>query len=241
MKNTTNKKIYQTTININNNTIISLRNVVKIYKMNTPEEVKALRGINLDIRRGDFVDIIGPSGSGKSTLINILGCMDKPTSGELIIDKYWIRTARDMHNIRRYRIGFVFQDMYLLPELSVYENILVPLIPYTITNEHKKRAVELLRIMGLKDKLKSKPSELSGGQKQRVAICRALINDPDIILADEPTGNLDSKTGTEILELLKSINKMGKTIIIVTHDPKVNKYTNVTVEIKDGLINNIKI
>lgn len=202
--------------------LITLKKVSKIYG----EErsiIKALDGIDLKIEEGKIITIMGPSGSGKSTLLNILGAMDIPTEGEVIVNEVDIARLpeRKLSDYRKNTIGFIFQSFYLLPNLDVMGNVLIPLIPYKIKEEDKQRAQYLLDRVGIGDRGHSKVRKLSGGESQRVAIARALINNPKIILADEPTGNLDSETGKSIIELLISLAKEGKTIIIVTHDPRV--------------------
>lgn len=202
--------------------LIKLKNVSKIYG----EErtiIKALDDVSLDIEEGKIITIMGPSGSGKSTLLNILGAMDIPTSGEILIDDKDIGNMpeRKLSSYRKNIVGFVFQSYYLLPNLDVFKNVLIPLIPYKIKEKDKERAQELLNLVGLGDRAHSKVRKLSGGESQRVAIARALINDPKVILADEPTGNLDSETGKSIIELLIKLAEQGKTIIIVTHDPRI--------------------
>jgi len=203
--------------------IIKLKNISKIYGEDRLE-IRALDDVNLDIEKGKIITIMGPSGSGKSTLLNILGAMDVPTSGEVIVDGIDIAQLpeRKLSTYRKETIGFVFQSFYLLPNIDVIGNVLIPLIPYGITEKDKKRAQKLLDDVGLGDRAKSKVIKLSGGQSQRVAIARALINTPKIILADEPTGNLDSETGKSIIELLfKFAEQEDKSIIIVTHDPNI--------------------
>jgi putative ABC transport system ATP-binding protein len=202
--------------------LIALKGVSKIYGEER-SVIKALDSIDLKIEEGKIITIMGPSGSGKSTLLNILGAMDIPTEGEVIVDGIDIAKLpeRKLSNYRKYTVGFVFQNYYLLPNLDVIGNILIPLTPFGIKDNDKERARNLLDRVGLADRAKSKVRKLSGGESQRVAIARALINDPKIILADEPTGNLDSETGKSIIELLISLAKEGKTIIIVTHDPRV--------------------
>jgi len=219
--------------------IIEIRDLWKVYFPDTPAEVKALRGVSLIINHGDFISLMGPSGSGKSTLLTLIGCMARPTRGEIILDGINIAdlSQTQLSDIRKQKIGFVFQEMYLINTLTALENVLLPLIPYGITKRDKERAIELLKIAGLEHRINHKPTELSGGERQRVAICRALINNAPILLADEPTGNLDSKTGREILNLFKRINEeQGTTIIIATHDPQVQKYTHKTLIMQDGQV-----
>ncbi|MFX1586758.1 MAG: ABC transporter ATP-binding protein [Promethearchaeota archaeon] len=186
--------------------------------------IKALNQVDLEIEGGKIFTIMGPSGSGKSTLLNILGAMDKPTSGEVLVNEIDIGSLpeRKLARYRKETIGFVFQSFYLLPNLDVIGNVLIPLIPYRINNKDRERAQELLNLVGLGDRAHSKVGKLSGGESQRVAIARSLINNPKVILADEPTGNLDSETGKSIIELLiKLAEEEQKTIIIVTHDPRI--------------------
>jgi putative ABC transport system ATP-binding protein len=202
--------------------IICLKNVSKIYGEDRTI-IKALDNVSLEIDEGKIITIMGPSGSGKSTLLNILGAMDKPTSGEVLVNEKEIGNLPEskLSNYRKETIGFIFQNFYLLPNIDVIGNVLVPLIPYGIKEEDRKRAQELLDLVGLGDRSNTKVRKLSGGESQRVAIARALINDPEVILADEPTGNLDSETGKSIIELLIRLAEQGKTLIIVTHDPRV--------------------
>ncbi len=224
--------------------IIEIKDLWRKFFENTPAEVQALRGVNFRVERGEFITIMGPSGSGKSTLLTILGCMAPVTSGQVFIDGTEITkmNQRKLSNIRKEKIGFVFQDIFLIDTISALENVLLPLLPYGIKKEDEQRAKELMRIAGLEDRMKHKPTELSGGQKQRVAICRALINDPPIVLADEPTGNLDSQTGGEILELLRKINyEKNVTIIAVSHDPKLAEFSSRDVMITDGEITRDRI
>lgn len=205
------------------NAIISLKNISKIYGKGRAQ-ITALNDVSLDIEEGKVITIMGPSGSGKSTMLNLLGAMDKPTSGEVIVDGRDIGSLpeRKLSKYRKEVIGFVFQSFYLLPNLDVLGNILLPLVPYGIKKNDKKRAQELLDLVGLGTRGKSKVGKLSGGESQRIAIARSLINDPKVILADEPTGNLDSETGKSIIELLFRLVEEGKkTIVIVTHDPNV--------------------
>ena len=215
--------------------LISLFDVVKEYDKGT---VKALNGVNLDIFEGEFVSIIGPSGSGKSTLLNMLGALDKPTRGKIFIDGIDLVKEKDLSQFRQEKIGFVFQLHNLIPNLSVFDNVQIPLLPTGMSNkEMKERASEIIRAVGLEDKKKQRPNKLSGGQRQRVAIARALVNNPSIILADEPTGSLDSKTGEMILNLLMEMHeRYNVTLIIVTHDNDVAALAERTIKIKDGQI-----
>jgi putative ABC transport system ATP-binding protein len=222
-----------------NGSIIRFHEVTKVYPL-PGEDVVALDGVNLDLAPGDFVAIMGPSGSGKSTLLNLMGCLDTPTSGELCIKGRNIRGMSDeeLTELRRDHIGFIFQVFNLLPLLTALENVQYPLILKTGDRECQDRCLAVLAAMELDESLYShKPSELSGGQQQRVAIARALVNDPEILLADEPTGNLDSKTGTAIMALLADLNRnQGKTIIMVTHDPAIARYARRIIRIVDGKI-----
>ena len=215
--------------------LISLFDVVKEYDKGT---VKALNGVNLDIFEGEFVSIIGPSGSGKSTLLNMLGALDKPTRGKIFIDGIDLVKEKDLSEFRQEKIGFVFQLHNLIPNLSVFDNVQIPLLPTGMSNkEMKEKASEIIRAVGLEDKKKQRPNKLSGGQRQRVAIARALVNNPSIILADEPTGSLDSKTGEMILNLLMEMHeRYNVTLIIVTHDNDVAALAERTIKIKDGQI-----
>lgn len=214
---------------------INLKDVLKQYD---DGEVTALNHINLSIEKGSFVSIIGPSGSGKSTLLNMLGALDNPDSGEIIIDGINITLEKDLIDFRRNEIGFVFQLHNLLPNLTVQENVEIPLVGSDLSEKEKeKRALKYIEAVGLLDKKDSKPNKLSGGQRQRVAIARALVNNPSIILADEPTGSLDSKTGQMVLDILKEMHeKYNVTLIIVTHDIDVAKLAERTIVIKDGQI-----
>lgn len=214
---------------------INLKDVLKQYD---DGEVTALNHINLSIEKGSFVSIIGPSGSGKSTLLNMLGALDNPDSGEIIIDGINITLEKDLSDFRRNEIGFVFQLHNLLPNLTVQENVEIPLVGSDLSEKEKeKRALKYIEAVGLLDKKDSKPNKLSGGQRQRVAIARALVNNPSIILADEPTGSLDSKTGQMVLDILKEMHeKYNVTLIIVTHDIDVAKLAERTIVIKDGQI-----
>ena len=222
--------------------MIKLKNVTKIYKMGD-EIIYALKNVDLEIKEGEFVSIMGPSGSGKSTLLNIIGCLDKPTEGEVYIDNIKTNDLDDdeLTKIRRNKIGFVFQQFNLIPILTALENVELPLIfkyrGAMSEEERKKRALECLKMAELDERFANhKPNQLSGGQQQRVAIARALANNPPIILADEPTGALDSKTGEKIMKLLKKLNENGKTIIVVTHDINVAKFGDRIIYLKDGEI-----
>lgn len=218
--------------------LIKLEDVYKIYQLDGLQ-VPAINGISLSINKGDFVALIGPSGSGKSTAMNMVGCLDTATKGDIYLGEHNIEhlSESDLAQIRGKRIGFIFQTFNLIPSLSALENVALPMTFQNISrNLRLKRSKELLEQVGLGDRLSHLPSQLSGGQRQRVAIARALINDPEIILADEPTGNLDTKTGDEIMKLLKDLNKKGKTIILVTHNPDLTKLANKIVKLKDGRI-----
>jgi len=218
--------------------IIKLIELWKVYRRGKIE-VPALKNINLEIYQGDFVAILGPSGSGKSTFLNSIGSLDVPTKGILELEDINISSLNEseLAQIRGKKIGFIFQQFNLINTISALENVTLPMIFQNVPESQRtKRATELLTSFGLKDRLHHKPTELSGGEQQRVAIARALSNDPDIIVADEPTGNLDSKTGLNIMEFLKSLNKNGKTIILVTHDQSLIKYAKRTIYLRDGEI-----
>jgi putative ABC transport system ATP-binding protein len=223
---------------MNNGALASLSEITKIYQTGKVQ-VRALRGIDLEIRRGEFVAIIGPSGSGKSTLMNIIGCLDTPTSGRYILDD---RPVADMgiHQlaaIRNRKIGFIFQNFNLLPYATAYENVELPLIfAGTPGPVRREKIMHSLSIVGLADRADHKPTELSGGEMQRVAIARALANDPEVILADEPTGNLDSKSGKEIISIFEKLNAAGRSVVTITHDMNIANRCHRIVRIKDGLI-----
>ncbi len=219
--------------------LIKLSNIDKTFDLDGELKFQALKNINLTINEGEFVAIIGPSGSGKSTLMNILGLLDHPTSGSYHLEGSDVARLKDDRRaeLRNKKIGFVFQNFNLLPRTPAVENVALPLIYSGVKHsERVKRAREALGEVGLSEKYSSKPSQLSGGQQQRVAIARALVTNPEIIFADEPTGNLDSKTGKEILELLKNLNKEGKTIILITHDDYIANTAKRIIRIKDGEI-----
>ena len=215
-----------------------LEDIRKSYKMGDTD-IEVLRGINLQVEKGEFVAIMGTSGSGKTTLMNIIGCLDVPTSGRyMLADKEVSRLSDDeLSLIRNEHIGFVFQNFYLLPYATVLENVLLPSLYIEKRRDNfEQKAAELLQIVGLRERMKFKPPQLSGGEQQRVAIARALINEPALLLTDEPTGQLDSKTAVEIMDLLVQMNKNGKTVIVITHDPNIAAYAERTVGIKDGVI-----
>ncbi len=225
---------------MNNDWVIELQNITKIYQMGTIQ-VHALRGVTLRVRRGDMIAIMGPSGSGKSTLMNIMGALDQPTDGEYYLDGQNISQLNDnqLAEIRNRRIGFVFQNFNLLPRTTALDQVELPLIYAGIRSrkERRRRAREALEMVGLGDRLHHRPNELSGGQQQRVAIARALVNNPSIILADEPTGNLDSKSGAEIMHIFQRLNQeQGITIVLVTHEPDIALHTHRIVHLKDGQI-----
>ncbi|MEZ9998404.1 ABC transporter ATP-binding protein [Vibrio lentus] len=223
---------------MSNKFLVELSNIGKHYS-NGDTEIRALDGVDLSIEKGEFLSILGPSGSGKSTLMNMLGCLDKPTEGEYQLDGKNVAalSANDLAGIRNQKIGFVFQSFNLLEYASALDNVALPLVYSGIkAKERRKRAAALLEQVGLGDRLDHKPNQLSGGQKQRVAIARALVNDPQIILADEPTGALDSKSGAEIEALFNQLHAEGRTLIIVTHDNSLAERTKRIVTIKDGKV-----
>lgn len=218
--------------------VIEGENLTKVYKMGQVE-VHALRGLSLKIARGEVVAIMGPSGSGKSTLMNIIGCLDRPTSGEYILDGEQVSSMKDdqLASVRNRKVGFVFQSFNLLNRATALANVELPMRYSGVSRGRRERATTALEAVGLLDRINHRPNELSGGQQQRVAIARALVNNPAIILADEPTGNLDTKSGEEIMRLLLSLNRdRGTTLIIVTHDPDVASQTQRAIHIRDGVI-----
>jgi len=220
--------------------LLELRDIHKTYHLGG-ETIRALDGVSLDIDSGEFISIIGPSGSGKSTLMHILGCLDSPTSGTLRLDDTMIHDAssRQLASIRNKKIGFVFQFFNLLPKLTVRQNVELPMIYSGLSGkERRERAITALRRVNMEDRSKHRPSQLSGGQQQRTAIARALVNDPRIIFADEPTGNLDSHTGELILEMFDQLHNEGRTVMLVTHDPEIAAVTPRRIEIRDGKIAN---
>jgi len=218
--------------------LIELRNVSKIYQLGG-EEIRALDDVSLDIEGGEFISIIGPSGSGKSTLMHIVGCLDSPSKGSITLDGTQIENAtpRELARIRNQKIGFVFQFFNLLPKLTVLQNVELPMIYSGLpAGKRREHAMEALKMVGLENRSKHRPMQISGGQQQRVAIARALVNNPKIVFADEPTGNLDSHTGERILELFRSLSTRGHTIALVTHDPEIAAVTPRRIEIRDGKI-----
>ncbi|HLC67068.1 MAG TPA: ABC transporter ATP-binding protein [Candidatus Nanoarchaeia archaeon] len=218
--------------------VIALQEVWKTYRMGAVE-VHALRGLNLEIRKGEFISIMGPSGSGKSTAVNLIGCLDIPTQGKVFLDGQNIAALHesDLAQIRGKKIGFIFQTFNLIPTLTALENVALPMMFQGLPElSRSARAKELLVLVELQDRMHHKPSELSGGQQQRVAIARALALQPEVILADEPTGNLDSKTGKIVMEFLAELHKKGHTIILVTHDENTAKYADRICYLKDGVI-----
>jgi len=220
-------------------TVVELKDVSKIYEMGEIK-VKALDGVSLKIMEGELISIMGPSGSGKSTMMHIIGALDLPTCGEIYIDNHKLSnlTEDQLAKIRGKTIGFVFQEFNLIPTLTAFENVKLPTLfqDEAVTSKKEQYCRDLLTLVGLGDRMNHKPTELSGGQQQRVAIARSLANNPAIILADEPTGALDSKSSKEIMNLLKKLNKEGKTVIIITHDISVSEYTNRKIFLKDGKI-----
>ncbi|PNR97155.1 ABC transporter ATP-binding protein [Petrotoga sp. 9PWA.NaAc.5.4] len=223
--------------------VMELKDVWKIYQMGEVQ-VEALRGVSFNIEEGEYAIIIGPSGSGKSTLLQILGCLDKPTKGQVFIEGKEVSKLKgnELAKVRNKKIGFIFQSFNLLPKLSAVENVELPLVYGGIPPKKRREiAIEQLNLVGLGDRLHHKPTQLSGGQQQRVAIARALANDPAFILADEPTGNLDTKSGQEILQIFRKLNDMGKTLVVVTHDLKMLDEGTKIVKLLDGRIESIEV
>jgi putative ABC transport system ATP-binding protein len=218
--------------------MIQVEQITRVYKKGA-QEVHALRGVTLRIEPGEFVAIMGPSGSGKSPLMHILGCLDKPTDGTYLLDGKEVSTLDDraLSRIRCEKVGFVFQSFNLLAQENVLHNVELPMLYYGVSKKERlNRALEMVRSVGLEDRVDHVPSELSGGETQRVAIGRALVNDPAVILADEPTGNLDTKTGEDIMKVFQDINERGKTVIIVTHESHIAAYSDRVVRVRDGRI-----
>lgn len=225
------------------NEVIRIENLYKIYQLGT-QQVNALDGVSLSINKNDYLAIMGPSGSGKSTMMNILGCLDTPTSGKYILGGTDVSQMEDgeLADVRNKQIGFVFQSFNLLPRYSALENVALPLIYSGLpANERREMAEKALETVGLADRMDHKPNELSGGQRQRVAIARAIINNPTIILADEPTGNLDTKTSVEIMNIFEKIYSQGNTIILVTHEEDISRFARRIVRLRDGQIESDQI
>ena len=216
--------------------MLELENITKVYKAGQTE-VPALRGISCRIESGEMVSIIGPSGSGKSTLMNIIGCLDKPTSGQYRLDETEVSELNDnqLAEIRNKKIGFVFQSFHLLSRTTALANVELPLI-YSGASNRRQRALQVLESVGLAHRVTHRPSELAGGEQQRVAIARALVTNPYLILADEPTGNLDTRTSQEIMLIFKQLNEQGMTVVLVTHEPDIAAYTQRTIKLRDGQI-----
>jgi putative ABC transport system ATP-binding protein len=218
--------------------LLHVHDLTKTYKLGKVE-VPALMGITLHVEKGEFVSITGPSGCGKSTFMHLIGCLDRPTSGEIFIEQVKVSTLDDdaLASIRNKMIGFVFQAFNLLPKMNALKNVELPLYYYGVNSElREKKAMEMLRTVGLENRATHKPTEISGGERQRIAIARALINDPRIMLADEPTGNLDTKTSEDIMKVFQELNDRGVTIIIVTHEADIVKYTKRVVRLRDGKV-----
>ena len=217
---------------------ISLTGVTKVYQMGDAD-VAALAGVNLTIQAGEFTAIMGPSGSGKSTLMNILGCLDRPSAGSYELDGQEVAGMSDdeLAVTRNKKIGFVFQNFNLLPRISALQNVALPLVYANVKRkERDERAAAALAAVGLEQRLHHRPNELSGGQRQRVAIARALVNEPMMIMADEPTGNLDSKSGIEVMGIFSQLNSLGRTVILVTHEPDIAEYARRVIHVRDGLV-----
>jgi putative ABC transport system ATP-binding protein len=218
--------------------LIEIQDASRRYRMGD-SEVIALRGVTVRIAKGEFVAIMGPSGSGKSTLMHILGCLDRPTAGRYLLDGTAVETLADvdMSRLRNRKVGFVFQSFNLIPQLTLAENVELPLVYSGVTREaRRERAVSMLTAVGLGQRIDHRPTELSGGECQRAAIARALVNEPPLVLADEPTGNLDTRTGVEIMKIFQRLHVAGTTIVIVTHDPEVAKWSQRVVSMRDGCV-----
>ena len=222
------------------NNIIDMKNIIKSFYIGTPNELKIIKGIDISVKQGEFVSIVGASGSGKSTLMNIIGALDKPTDGTYVLDKIDVSSLKDneLSAIRNKKIGFVFQTFNLIPRSSALSNVELPMLYGGLNNKSRKeRAERLLELVDMKDRMLHKPNELSGGQKQRVAIARALANDPSIILADEPTGALDSATGRLVMDIFHKVHELeGKTIVFITHNNELAKETERIITLKDGQV-----
>ncbi|HRO09469.1 MAG TPA: ABC transporter ATP-binding protein [Saprospiraceae bacterium] len=228
---------------MDNKVVIAIRDISKVYRMGA-EVIKALKSVSLDINHNEYVALMGPSGSGKSTLMNILGCLDSPSTGSYILNNIDVSRMDDgdLAEVRNKQIGFIFQTFNLLPRLSSLDNVALPLVYAGISkNQRRDKAAEALNKVGLGDRMSHKPNELSGGQRQRVAIARALVNNPSIILADEPTGNLDTKTSIEIMSIFEDIHNAGNTVILVTHEPDIADHAHRIVRLRDGLIESDEI
>ncbi len=224
----------------NNGNLIEMRDLTRVYQLG-PQEIYALRGIDLVVTHGEYVAIMGPSGSGKSTLMNIIGCLDRPTAGQYVLDGIPVESMEDddLAAVRNKKIGFVFQTFNLLPRTTALQNVELPLVYAKMPRvERHLQAQEALRAVGLGDRMDHQPNELSGGQRQRVAIARALVNKPSLLLADEPTGNLDSQTGREILDLFRDLHSRGNSIILVTHEDDVAREAKRVIHLRDGRIQN---
>ncbi|NLS77937.1 MAG: ABC transporter ATP-binding protein [Chloroflexi bacterium] len=218
--------------------VIEIKDITKVYQLGEIL-VHALRGVSLVVEKGDFISIMGPSGSGKSTLMNIIGCLDLPTAGQYLLEGVDVGRLNDnqLADIRNQRIGFIFQTFNLLPRTTALQNVELPLVYAHNSSSRRQQAIQALTAVGLADRVDHRPNELSGGQQQRVAIARALINNPAILLADEPTGNLDSKSGREIMSIMQRLNReQGITVVIVTHDPNIAQHTNRTIRLSDGQV-----
>lgn len=222
--------------------MIQVKNLFRTFQKGSLE-VQILRGVSLSIRKGEFVSIMAPSGMGKSTLLNILGCLDKPTSGSYVLDGVPVHEMDDdeLSRMRNQKIGFVFQSFHLLPRMTAWENVILPLIYSDFQGDMKEKAIRALTLMGLADRVDHLPRELSGGQQQRVAVARALINSPRIIFADEPTGNLDSGSGQDLMRIFHELHTAGTTLVVVTHDMEVALQADRIIEMKDGRISNDRL